>query len=88
MVPDASLLSAQHIRIYDVIKMVPDASLLSAQHIRIYLACLSSQTSLKNKMDFIWNERSIVINKSWDNLLRNRPKINKIKSLEEVNGTV
>jgi len=30
-------------------------------------------------MDSIWNERSRVINISWDNLLRNRPKTNKFK---------
>ena len=56
-----------------VIKMVPDASLLSAQHIRTGLASLSSQTSFKKEMDTIWNERSRVINISWDNLFRNRP---------------
>ena len=55
----------------DVIKMVPDASLLSAQHIRTGLASLSSQTSLKKEMDTIRNERSRVINISWDNLFRN-----------------
>jgi len=53
--------------------MVPDASLLGAQHIRTDLAPLSSQTSLKKKMDTIRNERSRVINISWDNLFRNRP---------------
>ena len=64
----------------DVIKMVPDASLLGAQHIRTSLAPLSSQTSLKKEMDTIRNERSRVINISWDNLFRSRPKINKFKS--------
>ena len=46
----------------DVINIVPYASLLIAQHIRIGLASLSSQTSYKNEMDFIQNERSTVIN--------------------------
>ena len=57
----------------DVIKMVPDASLLGAQHIRTGLASLTSQNSLKKEMDTIRNERSSVINISWDNLFRNRP---------------
>ena len=56
----------------EVIKMVPDVVLLSAQHIRTGLASLSSQTSFKKEMDTIWNERSRVINISWDNLFRNR----------------
>ena len=58
-------------------------SLLSAQYIGTGLASLSSQNLLKkNKMDSIWNERSKwsrAINISWDNLIRNRPKINKFK---------
>ena len=58
----------------DVIKMVPDASLFGAQHIRTGLASLSSQTSFKTKeMNTIRNERSRVINISWDNLFCNRP---------------
>ena len=57
----------------DVIKMIPEASLLGAQHIRTGLASLYSKTSLKKEMDTIWNERSRVINISWDNLFRNRP---------------
>ena len=57
----------------DVINMVPDAFLLSAQHIRTGLAALFSQTSLKKKLDTIWNERSRVVNISWDNLFRHRP---------------
>ena len=63
----------------DVIKMVPDASLLSAQHIRIVLASFSSQTSFKKWDGFHLEERSRVINISWDNLLRNWPLINKFK---------
>ena len=59
--------------------MVPDASLLGAQHIKIGLASLSSQTLLKIEMGFLWNERSRVINISWDNFLRMRSKINKLK---------
>jgi len=55
------------------------ASLLSAQHIRIGLASLSSQTSLKNEMDTIRNERLRVVTLSWDNLFRNRPQIHKFK---------
>ena len=57
----------------DVIKMVPDASLLGTQHIRTGLASLSSQTSFKKEMDTIRNERSRVINISWNNSFRNRP---------------
>jgi len=54
--------------------MVSDASLLGAQHITTGLASLSSQTSFKKEMDTIRNERSRVINKSWNNLFRNRPQ--------------
>ena len=63
----------RHIK--DVIKMVPYAFLLSAQQIRIGLASLSSplKPRSKNVMDFIRNERSRVINISWDNLFRDRP---------------
>ena len=58
----------------EVIKMVPDASLLSAQHIRTCLASLSPlKPRSRKEMDATWNERSRVINISWDNLFRNRP---------------
>ena len=60
-------------RVINIIKMVPDASLLGAQHIRRGLASLPSQTSLKKEIDTIQNERSRVINISWDNLFHNQP---------------
>jgi len=47
--------------------------LLGTQHIRTGLASLSSQTTFKKEMDTIRNDRSRVINISWDNLFRNRP---------------
>jgi len=54
--------------------MVPDASLLGAWHIRTGLAYLSSQNLVQKKeMNTIRNERSRVINISWNNLFRNRP---------------
>jgi len=34
---------------------------------------LSNLVQKKREMDTIWNERSRVINISWDNLFRNRP---------------
>jgi len=59
--------------------MIKFASLLSARQTRIGLASLSSQTLSKNKMDTIWNERLRASDINWDNLLLNRPLINKLK---------
>ena len=61
----------------EVVGSIPDrviyATLLGTQHIRTGLASLSSQTTFKKEMDTIRNDRSRVINISWDNLFRNRP---------------
>ena len=64
--------------------MVPDVSLLGAQHIRDRSGfSLLSNLVQKREKDTIRNERSRVINISWNNLFRNRPQINKFKSLSD-----